>query len=96
MPGFKEEEEDSLFDDVNRMADRMGLEGDKRAAYIDDHMIQGGYARVQTRESYARVKVEEEGEEEQGNRWGFGGGRSQGSGSRRTSGGSRGDNGDTF
>lgn len=57
MPsGFRDDDEDDLFEHVAAMADRMGLEGEKRENYIDDHMIQGGYARVQTRESYARVQ----------------------------------------
>lgn len=72
MPVFREEEEeDSLYDDVVRMADRMGLKGEKRATYIDDHMTQGGYERVQSRESYAKIRQEEE-EPRGGNRWGFG------------------------
>jgi hypothetical protein len=69
-----DDEEDNLFDDVTRMADRMGLKGDKRATYIDDHMTQGGYGRVQTRESYQKIRNEEEdGGGSDGNRWGFGG-----------------------
>lgn len=86
-----EEEEDDLFDSVNRMADRMGLQGEKRAVYIDDHMLQGGYQRVQTRESYARVQQEEE-DKGGGNRWGFGGR----GGSQRNSGRQSGDDRDTF
>lgn len=66
MPGFnREEEEDDLFDRVSDMADRMGLQGDKRAVYIDDHMEQGGYERVQTRESYARIRQNEDDEDPQ-------------------------------
>lgn len=74
MPGFRnEEDEDDLFDTVSAMADRMGLKGDKRSTYIDDHMLQGGYARVQSRESYAKVRQEEDDQGDSGNRWGFGG-----------------------
>lgn len=92
MAPFREEEEDDLFDSVSAMADRMGLKGDKRATYIDDHMMQGGYQRVQSRESYARVRQEEDEGQASGNRWGFGGG----GGSRRSSGRSSGDNDDNF
>src|SRR5277367_4661019 len=77
-----DEDEDNLFDSVTAMADRMGLKGDKRTVYIHDHMTQGGYQQVQTRESYTRIKQEED--DDQGgdaNKWGFGGGR--GGGSRR-------------
>jgi hypothetical protein len=91
MPFNREEEEDSLFDDVSRMADRMGLKGDKRATYIDDHMLQGGYGRVQSRESYAKIRNEEEEGGGDGNRWGFG---SRGNGGSRRS--SRDDGDDNF
>lgn len=71
MPFHSEEAEEDLFGAVSAMADRMGLKGEKRATYIDDHMLQGGYQRVQSRESYAPVQQSEEGESD-GNRWGFG------------------------
>ena len=71
MPVFREEEEEDLFGAVSAMADRMGLQGEKRATYIDDHMLQGGYTRVQSRESYAKAQQEEEGKGDS-NRWGFG------------------------
>jgi len=75
MPGAfrSDEEDDNLYDQVCSMADRMGLKGDKRATYIDDHMTQGGYQRVQSRESYAPVRQEEDEGQGGGNRWGFGG-----------------------
>lgn len=75
-----EEEPDDLFDEVTRMADRMGLKGDKRATYIDDHMLQGGYERVQSRESYAPVQKGEDDQGGSGNRWGFGRGGGGGGG----------------
>ena len=91
MPFNRDEDDDDLFDSVSAMADRMGLKGEKRATYIDDHMIQGGYQRVQSRESYARPEPEEGGDSG-GSRWGFGGGRSRESGSRRRSSGDDDDN----
>lgn len=91
MPFNRDEEEDSLFDDVTRMADRMGLKGEKRAVYIDDHMTQGGYGRVQTRESYQKIRNEEEEGGDGGNRWGFGG-----RGNGRNRGGGRDDGDDNF
>jgi hypothetical protein len=73
MPGFRnDDEEDDLYESVSAMADRMGLKDDKRATYIDDHMLQGGYTRVQSRESYAKVRQEEGEQGDGGNRWGFG------------------------
>lgn len=69
------EDDNDLFETVNKMADRMGLKGKERATYVDDHMIQGGYTRVQTRESYARIKNNEEEGGGGTSRWGFGGGR---------------------
>ncbi len=94
MPFNQNDEEDDLFDTVTAMADRMGLKGDKRATYIHDHMTQGGYQQVQTRESYTRIRQEEDdGQQSDGNRWGFGAGRG---GSRRTSGRQGGDNDDSF
>lgn len=73
MPVFRDEsDEDDLYESVSRMADRMGLQGEKRETYIDDHMLQGGYSRVQSRESYAKVQQEGEGDQGSGNRWGFG------------------------
>jgi hypothetical protein len=89
MPAFREEEEDHLFDEVARMADRMGLKGEKRATYIDDHMIGGGYERVQTRESYAKPQNEDEDDGGTG-RWGLGG-RSRQSRQSGSRGGSRDD-----
>jgi hypothetical protein len=84
MPFRNDEDEDDLFDTVTHMADRMKLKGATRSTYIDDHMLQGGYQRVQSRESYARVKQEgEEGEEGSGSRWGFGSGGDSGGGRPR-------------
>src|SRR5215469_18098494 len=81
MPLLRNDEEEdddaTLFDDVVRMADRLGLAGDKRANYIDDHMVEAGYERIQTRDSYVRVRQQDD-EAEQGgrSRW-FGGGKQQ-------------------
>lgn len=87
MPFNRDEEEDDLFDTVSAMADRMQLKGEKRATYIDDHMTQGGYQRVQSRESYARARQEEDDGQGDGGRWGFGRGGGGGGGrSRRRSG----------
>lgn len=71
-----DEDEDSTFDEVSAMADRLGLKGPKKQAYIDDHMQGLGYEPVQTRETYRRVQQaeEEEGGGSYGRRWGFGGG----------------------
>jgi hypothetical protein len=83
MPAFgrsdEEEEEDTLFDDVVRMADRLRLQGDKRSNYIDDHMTAAGYERIQSRESYARVQEQDEEDESGTSRWfgKSGGGRAQ-------------------
>lgn len=96
----EEEEDDSLFDDVSSMADRMRLSGEKRANYIDDHMTAAGYERIQSRDSYARIREQDEEDETGGNRW-FGpsrgrGGAQQGRASSRTSGRGKGDDGDSF
>ncbi len=81
MPGFRsDEEEDDLYDAVCAMADRMGIKGKERTAYIHDHMTQGGYEQVQTRESYAKVQQEEPEQGGGGSRWGFGGGGRESSG----------------
>jgi hypothetical protein len=95
MPFNREsEDDDDLFDRVTDMADRMGLQGEKRATYIDDHMTQGGYSRVQSRESYARQSQEDESQGD-GNRWGFGGGKGSGQ-SRRNPSRTRGNEDDSF
>jgi rare lipoprotein A (peptidoglycan hydrolase) len=75
MPGFNSnDDEDDLFDQVVAMADRMNIDDPaRRAKYVDDHMIQAGYTRVQTRESYAKMREEEEeAEEESGSASWFG------------------------
>jgi hypothetical protein len=64
-----DDKDDSLFDDVAAMADRLGIQGEKRANYIDDHMTAAGYERIQSRESYARVRDQDEEDESGGNRW---------------------------
>ncbi len=94
MTGFRNDEEDDLYDSVSAMADRMGLKGEKRSTYIDDHMTQGGYQRVQSRESYAKVQSEEDEQGDSGSRWGFGG-RSN-DGGRRGSGRNRNSEDDSF
>jgi hypothetical protein len=88
------DEEDDLFDSVSQMADRMGLKGDKRAVYIHDHMTQGGYQQVQTRDSYTKIQQQESDDGDSGNRWGFGRGGGGGS-SRRSARNSRDDD-DSF
>jgi|ERR1700729_725949 len=78
MPGFNgpTEDEDDLYDAVAAMADRLKLEGESRQSYIHDHMVQGGYEPVQSRESYRRIQQdEEETSQGSGSRWGFGGNR---------------------
>lgn len=81
-----EDEEDDLYDSVVAMADRMKLQGKERQAYIHDHMLQGGYEPVQSREAYARVqKQEDEGGQGGGTRSWFG----SSSGTRRSGGRSR-------
>lgn len=71
----EEEEEDGLFDEVVRLADRLGLSGDKRSNYIDDHMTEAGYERVQTRDSYVRAREQDDDGDGSGrSRW-FGGSR---------------------
>jgi hypothetical protein len=74
-----DEEQDTTFDEVTAMADRLGLKGKGRMTYIDDHMMQLGYEPVQSRESYVKQQ-EADAEEESGSgsRWGFGASRSGG------------------
>jgi hypothetical protein len=79
-----DDDNDDLFDEVSRMADRMGLKGEKRAVYIDDHMTQGGYGRVQSRESYQKIRQEGDEDQDGGNRWGFGRGGGGGNGGGRS------------
>jgi len=102
MPGFggPQEEEDTTFAEVAAMADRMGMEGDERAQYIDDHMSRLGYERVQSAQSYARPVDPQEQQQQQGGWW-RGGGQSrpaQGGGARAPQGNSAGrrDDGDRF
>jgi hypothetical protein len=70
--GFHDDQEDDFFDRVVSMADRLGIKGQSRTNYIDDHMLQAGYERVQARESYAKVRQADEDDQSSGNRWGFG------------------------
>jgi hypothetical protein len=78
MPAFRsddDEQEDATFDEVAGMADRLGLQGQKRAAYIDDHMQGLGYEAIQSRESYRKPSREGDGGGDGGGfgkRWGFG------------------------
>lgn len=70
-----EEDEDTTFDEVASMADRLGLQGDKRAAYIDDHMRGLGYEAQQSRDTYRRPEKPEDQRGDGGGfgkRWGFG------------------------
>jgi hypothetical protein len=96
-----EEEDDNLFDAVSAMADRMGLSGEKRSNYIDDHMTQAGYQRIQSRDSYARIREQDDEDESGGNRWFGSSGRGRERGRGQGSGGPRnprrgGDDGDSF
>lgn len=69
------DQDDDLYDAVNGMADRMGLEGEERQRYIHEHMTKGGYDAIPQ-----YVKRQEEGEEAERGGWSpFGGG----GGSRR-------------
>jgi hypothetical protein len=97
MAFARDEEDDDLYDSVVAMADRMRLKGQKRTEYIHDHMIQGGYQPVQTRESYARIQQEgdEEGGAQGGPRGWFSGGDRGGRSSGRP-GRQRGDDDDDF
>jgi hypothetical protein len=100
MPSFREEnDDDNLYDDVVRMADRMGLKGPKRQEYIHDHMLQGGYEPVQSREAYAKIQ-QEEADDGGGGGWfgsrGQSGGRGSGGGGGRNSGRGSRDNDDSF
>jgi hypothetical protein len=97
MPFARDEDDDDLYDSVVAMADRMRLKGPKRQEYIHDHMLQGGYEPVQTREAYARVQQEgdEEGGGQRGTRSWFSGGDRGGRSSGR-SGRQRGDDDDNF
>src|SRR5262245_44553573 len=99
MPAFgnrnDDEDEDTTFDEVSAMADRLGLKGKGRMTYIDDHMGQLGYDVVQSRESYVRRASEDPDGQEQGtSRWGFGSAGRGRSGGRNQRG--RGDDDDTF
>lgn len=59
-----DKEDDSLFDDVSSMADRIGLKGQDRQRYIHEHMTRSGYRAVP---NYVRDEGEdEEGEEDSG------------------------------
>lgn len=73
----EEEDESSLFDDVVRMADRLHLTGEHRSNYIDDHMTEAGFERIQTKDSYVKVQQQDDERGDTGrSRW-FGGGRQQ-------------------
>jgi hypothetical protein len=77
--GQPQEEEDPTFNEVAGMADRLGLEGDERASYIDDHMSRMGYQRVQSASSYAKPPSQDDPNQGQGPWWrGTGGQRSPG------------------
>jgi hypothetical protein len=78
-----EDEDDGLFDQVVGLADRLGLSGDKRSNYIDDHMTEAGYERVQTRDSYQKAREADEDEDAGGrSRWFGGGGKTRPQGGR--------------
>jgi hypothetical protein len=75
-------EDDSLFDDVSAMADRIGLKGQDRSRYIHEHMTRSGYKAVP---NYVRDEGEEEEEEEESS--GFFGSRRRTNRDRGTDGG---------
>ena len=69
----EEEDETTLFDDVVRMANRLGLQGEHRTNYIDDHMTEAGYERIQTKDSYVKIQQADDDRQDSGrSRW-FGG-----------------------
>ena len=63
-------QEDSLYDDVSAMADRLKLTGRDRTQYIHEHMTRSGYRAVPT-----YVKDDEEEEDDSGSGSSFFGGR---------------------
>lgn len=100
MPGFRtdDEDDDSTFDEVSAMADRLGIKGEARFNYVNDHMTQLGYEPVQSRESYRRIQQEGEDDQAPASRWGFGkrSDPGQGSGQSRPPAGRRRDDDDSF
>jgi hypothetical protein len=74
----RDDQEDDFFDTVSAMADRLKMKGSRRAKYIDDHMREAGYRRVQTRDSYQLADDDDDDGDT-----GFFGRRKNPSGSRR-------------
>ena len=62
-------EEDSLYDDVSAMADRLKLTGSDKRRYIHEHMTRSGYKAVPT---YVLAEDEDEEEEEESGFFGSG------------------------
>lgn len=65
-------QEDSLYDDVSAMADRIGLTGKDRTSYIHEHMTRGGYRAVP---SYVKDDSDDEDDEGSSGSGFFGSGR---------------------
>lgn len=52
------DEDDDLYESVERMADRLHLEGREKERYIHEHMTRGGYRAIP---QYVRDEEEEDG-----------------------------------
>jgi hypothetical protein len=65
-------QEDSLYDDVSAMADRLKLTGRERTSYIHEHMTRGGYKAIP---SYVRDESEDDDDEDSSGSSFFGGRR---------------------
>ena len=65
-------EEDTLYDDVSAMADRIGLKGPDKQKYIHEHMTRSGYRAIPT---YVRADEDEEDEEDDSGSGFFGSGK---------------------
>jgi hypothetical protein len=66
----------------------MELSPKNRMEFIDQVMTRCGYVPVQSRQTYARPKKDDEDEDQENSRWGFGGSQ-RNSGGQRKSGGQR-------
>lgn len=53
----RDNDEDDLQEQVEKLADRLKLKGTKRQKYIHDHMLQGGY---RAEPKYVRDSEDEE------------------------------------
>jgi hypothetical protein len=65
-----DQDDDTMYDDVSAMADRLRLKGRERERYIHEHMTRSGYRAV------PNYVLDEEGDEDEEGEGGFfGGGR---------------------